>query len=100
MSLKISPVTIVIAVVVIAVLLYFGVDILYAFGIGSGAGAAYETGMQALAGREEKIDKQIEENTAQGATKKEKLKNANRKDGASFFNNLFKRKSKQPHADK
>lgn len=99
MSLKISPVTIVIAVLAIAVLLYFGFDFFDAFLLGGGAGTVYEGGMRALAGREGKIDDKIADNTAQGEAKKEELKNANRKDGATFFNNLFKRKGKQPNGD-
>jgi len=99
MSLKISPWTIVIAVAVIALLLFFGFDILEALGWGGSAGGVYEAGMRGLASREEKIDKQIEDNTAEGEAKKEELKNANRKDGATFFNNLFKRKGKQPNGD-
>ncbi len=98
MSFKISTVGIVIAVVVaIGFILIAKFDlntIWQALGLGGGAGAAYETGMRTLAGREKKIDDKIAANTAHGEAKKEELKHGTRKDGANFFNNLFKRKGK------
>lgn len=102
MSLKISPWTlgtIAVALIVIAVLLYNGIDLWDAiFGTGATA-AAYETGMAKLGQREKKIDFKIAKNIAAGEAKKEELKNANRKDGAGFFNNLFKRNGKKPDGD-